>query len=1046
MKARIFIRVCSALLLATGAFFWPLAVSADDDFQGADSVLRAAAEASAKPEPEKKDDPQALLRAQITEFGKKVSSLSPSEAAQGWLALVDQVIKLASQRNPFEQLQEAVSADDLLRVLPPPVAWEELAKAISSRPPAKGNAQIPEFGLQLLSQTLNSDTAARDKTIAQLQSAAENASDQHKHFYRNIFEQLSRAILAASDDPAAVLKALDRQLRSRDSRYGPNTINVPNLVALVGTNQAESFLRRALVEEKTSLQIDPNTATHRLAQKLALDLVDQLKSPQWALVNSLDAVELYEALQKRFDKTKEKPAKPAGETLLPGIEVPDSDYSANYQKQSAALYYLLGLIARGRTADAVNLGQNLPGRRSEVYLPHEALKAMESAGYTTHLDDFLYELLSKSPDSPFWTHYVQIAAKAGRTDRMLALARTTAGNAQLSKSKRANVHENLFSALLAADQVDEGVKELQSLIALRSESQAGSYETKSTAELGLTLARLGVLLDQPSWINEGVATVRQSISQPKARQRFDSDHYSITACAHLLADLKRGPEAEALLRDGLASALRPDPDAAAYSEPDGARAFLIGLAGLYHKTARYPDVLVLLDRAPYWGVKDLSGVSDYELDVNMRMGFGPYGRGSLAVHGNHVPLAYIAAEALAAADRKADALRILNSVLDQNPTIDASYTLLLRLAGDNAAARLDELFSLDPFEERPLIWKAELLRRQNQLADAEKFARQAISIDPSDGEQGPGNRMRAYAVLAEIRAARGDQKEADFLRGAVKAIRLAETADRYYEAGLLKRAVQMYQDSLTHFADAYCIQSRLAVQLAELGQHQAAEAHYRRAYELMPDSFGRVESHCFGCERAFDGQRAQSLAEKVFTELAAKTPNKPQVHYLLGYLRFEQDRHADALPHFRTAVKLDADYLNAWGKIDESLRHVRLPATERNYVAVNILRLDPFGRHKRPNLESATNLRELWNIIDTALRKKAAPSTNLYELAASKAELEKPAAEPSRRGQFRHHFGFVGAHRFGRYETPGDFINQNGFVAASKELIAPRYGNALMDE
>ena len=36
----------------------------------------------------------------------------------------------------------------------------------------------------------------------------------------------------------------------------------------------------------------------------------------------------------------------------------------------------------------------------------------------------------------------------------------------------------------------------------------------------------------------------------------------------------------------------------------------------------------------------------------------------------------------------------------------------------------------------------------------------------------------------------------------------------------------------------------------------------------MPDSFGRVESHCFGCERAFEGQRAQSLAEKIFTELA----------------------------------------------------------------------------------------------------------------------------------------------------------------------------------
>jgi hypothetical protein len=52
---------------------------------------------------------------------------------------------------------------------------------------------------------------------------------------------------------------------------------------------------------------------------------------------------------------------------------------------------------------------------------------------------------------------------------------------------------------------------------------------------------------------------------------------------------------------------------------------------------------------------------------------------------------------------------------------------------------------------------------------------------------------------------------------------------------------------------------------------------------MMPDSFGRVESHCFGCERAFDGERAQSIAERVFTGIAAKRPDNPQVHYLLGY-------------------------------------------------------------------------------------------------------------------------------------------------------------------
>src|SRR5207249_3562492 len=117
-----------------------------------------------------------------------------------------------------------------------------------------------------------------------------------------------------------------------------------------------------------------------------------------------------------------------------------------------------------------------------------------------------------------------------------------------------------------------------------------------------------------------------------------------------------------------------------------------------------------------------------------------------------------------------------------------------------------------------------------KMEEAEKCARQAITIDPSDGEQGPGRRMRGYAVLADIRERRGDAKEAETLRGAVTAIRHSEEADRFYEAGLLTRAVKMYEEALSHFTNAYCIQSRLALRMAELGDMAGAEEHYRRAY------------------------------------------------------------------------------------------------------------------------------------------------------------------------------------------------------------------------
>src|SRR6185436_14985531 len=88
------------------------------------------------------------------------------------------------------------------------------------------------------------------------------------------------------------------------------------------------------------------------------------------------------------------------------------------------------------------------------------------------------------------------------------------------------------------------------------------------------------------------------------------------------------------------------------------------------------------------------------------------------------------------------------------------------------------------------------------------------------------------------------------------------------------------------------------------------------------------------------GERAQGVAEKVFTQLAQKTPNKPQVHYLLGYLREEQERSMEALDHYRQAVKLDADYLNAWNKISQISAKVVVPAAERDAVVFRLLGLD----------------------------------------------------------------------------------------------------------
>ncbi|NJM38984.1 MAG: hypothetical protein HC845_14600 [Akkermansiaceae bacterium] len=71
--------------------------------------------------------------------------------------------------------------------------------------------------------------------------------------------------------------------------------------------------------------------------------------------------------------------------------------------------------------------------------------------------------------------------------------------------------------------------------------------------------------------------------------------------------------------------------------------------------------------------------------------------------------------------------------------------------------------------------------------------------------------------MDDVLEKRGDADQAKIMRGAVQAIRISERADDWWNAGLLSRAIKQYEESLNAFADAYCIQSRLALRYSQLG-------------------------------------------------------------------------------------------------------------------------------------------------------------------------------------------------------------------------------------
>ncbi len=171
---------------------------------------------------------------------------------------------------------------------------------------------------------------------------------------------------------------------------------------------------------------------------------------------------------------------------------------------------------------------------------------------------------------------------------------------------------------------------------------------------------------------------------------------------------------------------------------------------------------------------------------------------------------------------------------------------------------------------------------------------------------------------------------------------------------------------------------------------EAAE-HYRRAFELMPDSFGRVESHCFGCEHVFAGEKSQGVAEKVFTQMLAVRPDKPQLHYLMGYLREEQERMPEAAEHFRKAVGLDPLYLNAWNRLAGIEEKLNFTPVQRDDLLLKLVALDPTRRHVSPDLVRVSDLPRLWQVMHEAEQTVAAlPQTGeVWALPASAAQLSQ---------------------------------------------------------
>jgi tetratricopeptide (TPR) repeat protein len=277
----------------------------------------------------------------------------------------------------------------------------------------------------------------------------------------------------------------------------------------------------------------------------------------------------------------------------------------------------------------------------------------------------------------------------------------------------------------------------------------------------------------------------------------------------------------------------------------------------------------------------------------------------------HKPLGILYVEHLNKIGEKDDAITYALHLLVRNQGKDVFYETLINLDLPRARLVIASVQEFDSFEERPLIWQAELARKDGDLELALKTIEQAIALDPSDGDHGKDSRMFCYEVLARIHSDADRKDKADFFRSVVDSIRQGEAADDFLYAGLIDEATLRYRKALGKFEDAYCLQSRLAMTLARNGQFDESVKHFKKAFELMPVSFGPRESHCFGCEGLFDDPRVVEIALPLLKEFEKSNPENPRTPYLLGLVLAEKNNNVQAAIAYRRAFEIDPKYFNA---------------------------------------------------------------------------------------------------------------------------------------
>jgi tetratricopeptide (TPR) repeat protein len=1016
------------LICALGASLLPLQVFAAE----ARSVEELLKQVEPALEMRKTEDPGTTLRYELITFRNTSAAMEPQAAARRWLELLDAAVEL-SHHPERAKASSPVFLQEVYLAAPPPPAWDALRELIRARPvPAGGPGLFQAQALRVIAALLTGHPKEAGAAVDAIEAAAgqlpsESAAGEAKRKSKgapapecslpprgalpDIIDQLRMDLPdATTGDHAAQLEAeLDALAQGRPVP-GEKSLWVPALVPEIGAARAEAILRRALTAPR-ALFFSGDPETEALARRIAAEVMDQIVVAPWDLLRSFKTVPLFLRLHEHF----------------PG----KADQAPSSDEECATGFAIIGLAISDRVADARKLltetAKAYAAREEDLssVLWESCVRQAVEAGGGEKAWALLDEFARAEPALTGWKAYELVARVTGHLPDAIATMKG-AGHAKFRPKARTAFIESLAEALLAADQVEEGIAALREAAAAEKvpklEEKATQLERKNKRELQKLTPQKRELLVLLMLFGEAVdealqgenvsdqehlnhlarianlarltgdqALLRETVGDMAAvdfspEELRDEPKFGVSV-PQLFREAGRGEELEKRLLAAVASAAKSD--AAPASDAVMAKlktAFgpevwnpAVSLIEFLAEGDRAVEGVVLFDRGEFWPVDDLAQVLAYltsQASEERAQRFG-----------------LDAARAFHLAGRPETALDLVNTVIATRTYDAGAYELLLELLPPApAAARLDELTARRPVDPLPMLWKGELMLREKRPAEAERCAREALLMMPFDDEHDP--RAHAWRVIAGALEMRGDAGAAE-ARKRADALALLPAADELARAGLLSRALAQDEAAKRMFADEFAIEWRIAHLRSELGRIGEADAAWRRAAELLPSAVGRFTWRWADSDKPLNHAAGVARAEELWPQLAVREPENPRAHFVLALLQQSEPkwREADAQREFRRVVELDRDFYNAWSALQPE------PSSPlRAECIANLARLAAPDINRADALSDAVwrdDLRLAWETVAALDHYYVPPAISLYPLrAAELAHRERASKSP----------------------------------------------------